>query len=61
MAFQSRISTLDGANQFWERYGITIHENEGIYYATISGGGSLHSKTLTKMWEKLGDLYVRVP
>lgn len=61
MAFQPRISTLDGANMFWQRYGISIREEDGIYYATLKGGGSLHAGTLTKMWEKLGDLYVRVP
>ena len=61
MAFQPRISTLDGANKFWQRYGISIREDDGIYYATIKGDGNLHAKTLTKMWEKLGDLYVQVP
>jgi len=31
MAFQPRISTLDGANKFWQRYGISIREDDGIY------------------------------
>ncbi len=61
MAFQPRISTLDGANRFWKRYGITIREEDGLYCATIEGSDSLEAKTLTKMWEKLGDLYVQVP
>lgn len=61
MAYSPRISDLQGANKFWCRYGITIREENGIYCASLKGGGRLQAKTLTKLWEELGDLYVRVP
>ena len=64
MTFSPRISTLDGANQFWKRYGVRIeHDAElNIYCATFlhDNAEPRKAKTLTKLWFELGDLLIKV-
>lgn len=64
MAFSPRISTLNGANQFWKRYGVHIeHDDElDIYRATFLhvNAEPRQAKTLTKLWFALGDFLIKI-
>jgi hypothetical protein len=59
MAFQPRISTLDGANLFWNRYDIAIAEHgRAEYIATFKDGRSLKASSLNALWFALGDFLI---
>lgn len=60
MTFQPRISTLGGANLFWNRYSIEIAEHGRTEYsATFKSGKMIKADTLTLLWHELGDLLFR--
>jgi hypothetical protein len=64
MAFQPRISTLDGANLFWNRYDIAIAEHGRAkhgcaeYIAKFSDGRSLKASSLNALLFALGDFLI---
>lgn len=68
MAWQGRISSLEGANAFWNRYGIVFAEHgRSEYIATFSSDRTLISyppvvaSTLTELWESVGDMLIPIP
>ena len=65
MPSPTRISTLEGANKFWQRYGIEIthDDNLGIYCAQFKAAPAQpkQARTLTQLWYDLGDALIAKP
>ena len=60
MAFPPRISTLNSANLFWNRYSIEIAEHgRKDYIATFRNGKTIKAANLTLLWFELGDRLFR--
>jgi hypothetical protein len=60
MAWNKRISTLEGANAFWGNYGIHIaEEGRSEYKALLGSGQSITAPSLTALWKALGDKFVK--
>jgi hypothetical protein len=61
MAWNKRISTLEGAQEFWGRYGVTVQEHGRSEYLATHKGKQVIAESLTALWFQLGDKLIGSP
>ena len=55
MTWNKRISTLESANAFWNRYGVQVEEHNRSEYKATFLDESITAANLTALWFVLGD------